>query len=132
MPAGPGEVDEQRLPALLERQVDVPDRDLQRRGVRGRAEAAPRAFGQPAEQRVQRRRVGQRRQPHLVRDAAAGGDLLDHHAQHGGLGRVVLDGLAGPAAAAATEGGIGSNPAGNGRTSVGPASSPPGSSPPAV
>ena len=85
---GPGEVDDERLPALLVGQVDGPDRDAQLGPVGAQAPAG--ALADAAEQHVEGLGRVERGQPHLVRAAAARGDPVDHHAQHGRPGGVVL------------------------------------------
>ena len=86
--AGCRDVDHERFAALLERQVDGADRDAQLGP--GRAEAPARMLGEPAHEHVERLGCLERGQPDLVRLAATRGDLLDHHAEHGGPGGIVL------------------------------------------
>ncbi|RAO58986.1 hypothetical protein PSN01_02811 [Micromonospora saelicesensis] len=82
--AGPGQLDHHRVPTLLVGAVHHADRHCQSPtpGPGGGAQPVGRVDRQRAEQLTQARRVGQRRQPHLVGRAAPTLELVDQHVEH--------------------------------------------------
>ena len=100
-PAAPARSQPQHVAPLLERLVHERDRHLQRAAQAGSAtvEAAGRVGDQRAEQVVEVRRLGQRRQPDLVRRRALAGEPADDDLQQASRRRVRI-GRPRPAAAA--------------------------------
>ena len=84
VPRRPGELGPQHVAALVVGAVDDADRhrELPVGGEAGRGEAAVRGGGQGRQQRVERGRVGQRRQPHLVRGRALAAQPFDDDVEH--------------------------------------------------
>ena len=84
VPRRPGELGPQHVAALVVGAVDDAHRhrELPVGGEAGRGEAAVRGGGQGRQQRVERGRVGQRRQPHLVRRRALAAQPFDDDVEH--------------------------------------------------
>ena len=92
VPRRPGEVGPEQVPTLLVGPVDQPEREAQRAVGRepGGAPAAVGGVAQRREERLERRRPLQRRQPHLVGGRAGLAQPLHDGVEHARLGGVGL------------------------------------------